>query len=392
MTCFSLAHPFLFLLAIPLLLLQFEVVTVAATSPQPLDGTNSIRLSLGSPSCYNLTTATKVQLSVDTVLPKVAVCFTASSKTNADILTVTYNIIEDDTQQPQNEEWSLQATKMWLGNSVANIPKKIQNDEDNHELALNFDQFPFQTLNLPSLFSTYASFATLDISLANDLDFSCPNPSGMLVLASFHVTILQISTQTTFDLTTVDGKEGSTFGLVNALYLSCADDTSLAHIPSHHHPNQRQQHSPTEDPDKVIAREEESATLVAEPERHYNLRTRSRRTQNCPAIDPDPSTVKLSLSEDFFKRARVMLELAFVVESDQVGPIEDQIEKQREIYERFDGWSDCDDQALVAKTKDTGTCFAIFQGTDGANLLDQVCSDRSPACFIAGNSFWYYPP
>ena len=67
-------------------------------------------------------------------------------------------------------------------------------------------------------------------------------------------------------------------------------------------------------------------------------------------------------------RAKVVIDLAKVINSEVSGPIEDIIEEQRKIYELFDGWGDgINDQACVAKTKDTQTCFAAFQAADCQN-------------------------
>lgn len=66
-------------------------------------------------------------------------------------------------------------------------------------------------------------------------------------------------------------------------------------------------------------------------------------------------------------KVKVVMELSDMVNREEYGDIEDLVEDQRNIFERFDGFSDYNDQSLVAKTKDTNICFATFQSTDPGN-------------------------
>jgi hypothetical protein len=103
---------------------------------------------------------------------------------------------------------------------------------------------------------------------------------------------------------------------------------------------------------------------------------RNLQQSGCPNIDPDPSTVRFYLDKDFWiKYVNQSLFLAFIIGAEDNGPIEDLVPELRKVYERFDGFSDFDDQALVAKTNDTNICFAAFQATDRG--------DRSPLGWLA---------
>ena len=104
-------------------------------------------------------------------------------------------------------------------------------------------------------------------------------------------------------------------------------------------------------------------------QQQHNRKIQVGDGQNCPALYPDEDDVVLTLSEDFMKqKVKRMIDFATLVHSGVQGrPIEDLIDEQRPNYERFDGWSDIDDQALVAKTKDTQICFAAFQSVIALN-------------------------
>lgn len=89
---------------------------------------------------------------------------------------------------------------------------------------------------------------------------------------------------------------------------------------------------------------------------------------NCPTLYP--KNIAFNLSKEFLiNKVNVSMQLSDIVNRDIYGPIEDLVEEQRKIYERFDGFSDFNDQALVAKTKDAQVCFVTFQGTDSGNGL-----------------------
>lgn len=95
----------------------------------------------------------------------------------------------------------------------------------------------------------------------------------------------------------------------------------------------------------------------------------------CPGLYPENTA--FNFSRDFFvKKVNVTMRLSDIVNRDDYGPIEDLIEEQRKHYERFDGWSDFNDQALVAKTFD-GICFMTFAatGSGSENPLGLVLSE-----------------
>jgi hypothetical protein len=95
---------------------------------------------------------------------------------------------------------------------------------------------------------------------------------------------------------------------------------------------------------------------------------RNLQQAGCPSVGPDPTAVRFYLDKDFWiKYVNQSLFLASIIAAEENGPIEDLVPKLRETYERFDGFSDFDDQALVAKTKDTQICFASFQATDSGD-------------------------
>ncbi|CAB9505733.1 expressed unknown protein [Seminavis robusta] len=86
---------------------------------------------------------------------------------------------------------------------------------------------------------------------------------------------------------------------------------------------------------------------------------------------------ELLLSKEFMiHKVHVATHLSDIVNREEYGRIEDMIDEQRKVFERFDGFHDYNDQSLVAKTKDTQTCFVTFQSTDPGNgvvafLMDQ---------------------
>lgn len=113
-----------------------------------------------------------------------------------------------------------------------------------------------------------------------------------------------------------------------------------------------------------------------EPLQHNNIEDQHRRAQQggCGPIYPNPNTIAFNLTEDFMiKKVNVTRTLSSVVSREHSGQdIEDLIEEQRQIYELFDGFSDCNDQALIAKTKDTKTCFVTFQSVVNTGTLENL--------------------
>ena len=55
--------------------------------------------------------------------------------------------------------------------------------------------------------------------------------------------------------------------------------------------------------------------------------------------------------------------LTDIVRSHEYGNIVDLEEQNADRFEIFDGFNDINDQAVVAKARDTQICFAAFQST-----------------------------
>jgi hypothetical protein len=89
---------------------------------------------------------------------------------------------------------------------------------------------------------------------------------------------------------------------------------------------------------------------------------------SCP---PNPDLDYILLPRIFFLKAQQVMTLSDIVSREMSGQIEDQLEQQRQVYEFFDGWSDSNDQAVVAKTRDGNVCYAVFQATEDGNLLGE---------------------
>lgn len=86
---------------------------------------------------------------------------------------------------------------------------------------------------------------------------------------------------------------------------------------------------------------------------------------------PNPDRDFLLLPRSFFLKAQQVMTLSDIVSREMTGPIDDQIEQHRQVYEFFDGWTDINDQAVVAKTRDRSICYAVFQATEDGNLLGE---------------------
>ena len=102
----------------------------------------------------------------------------------------------------------------------------------------------------------------------------------------------------------------------------------------------------------------------------------SRKLQfdaQCESLAPvDPAQTHLYLSEGFLtEKAKVILDLAFLVNQEESGDLDAAIAGSQTDYDGLYGWTDnLDDQAIVAKKHEH--CFAVFQATEGNNLLDQL--------------------
>ncbi|CAB9526509.1 expressed unknown protein [Seminavis robusta] len=90
---------------------------------------------------------------------------------------------------------------------------------------------------------------------------------------------------------------------------------------------------------------------------------------HCPAY---PDLVFLMIPKNMMLKLQEIMKLAKLVSREESGPIGDLIEEQRLVYDFFDGWTDPDDQAVVAKTKDRPICYAVFEATQEGNLGDQL--------------------
>lgn len=235
-----------------------------------------------------------------------------------------------DIELDAQEGWQLEAAYLWLGSNHTDIPTL--------GVTPAFDQYPFQTESLSNKLS-------FEVSLRNHLGLVCPDnnnnkEASSSFLASLGASASNRVTKEQVQLEYVNHQEdsGSLLDQLVSINLPCpkSEPTEVGSIKSVNNSNiYTQQH-----------RREQGA---------------------CP---PYPSNIVLNLTEAFMIRAKVVLDLATVVNSEVSGPIEDLIEEQRKIYERFDGFSNgINDQALVAKTKDTQTCFATFQSVNCINPL-----------------------
>ena len=88
----------------------------------------------------------------------------------------------------------------------------------------------------------------------------------------------------------------------------------------------------------------------------------------CPGIYPD--NIAFNFTKDFFlKKVNVTMRLSDLVNRENFG--QDVLAQEQDNYERFDGFSDPNDQAIVAKTMD-GICFATFSATGGNGLMNFI--------------------
>ena len=185
-------------------------------------------------------------------------------------------------------------------------------------------------------------------SAESPLGFDCSaDPSTFLVsVAAMSKNLLTNATMTMEFLNHRDVTESVQDHMVS-VELSCSSKTEST--------------TTTSTTPKLRARTSTGEGIVAQ-----NHRREQESTGGC--LYPNPNSIVLNLTEPFMRRAKVVIDLAKVVNSEVSGPIEDIIDEQRKLYERFDGWSDgINDQALVAKTNDTKTCFAAFQAVDCQN-------------------------
>ena len=247
---------------------------------------------------------------------------------------------------------------LWLGTNIVDIPGAAEETE----YEPNLSGFPFQTHSTLDILKE-SKQTGFEISLSNDLYFECPNEVALYV-GLIHATLRHISTNATIDLSIVNDRKdtGSLLDQIIPIVIACPTDSSFS----------RAKPKPKDASLRMgelfsfyaTSNSKESSSLVRQNLRRnkqQDQKQEERRTQNCPAMDPDPNTLRLTLSQVFLMRAKVVIDLAIIINDS--GPLEDQIPIQRKIFERFDGWSDINDQAIVAKTNDTQTCFAIFQAT-----------------------------
>jgi hypothetical protein len=290
-----------------------------------LTGVTSATLPLinqGLPTCY------KLQASRDRVLTS-DVCFFNDHHDKGQI-SVEYQL------HGEMEGWQLDAAYFWVGSNVTDIPIE---SGDKHES--NRNQFPFYKEGIDAMTVRFA------LSLSRDLGFVCPD-EGKQFLTSLHARAKNRKTEETIHLHTIHENEniiGSLWERVTHLVLSCPADAS------HLKPDEHMSFN--------------NPTLYSVPSSQ-----RQRRTQlNCPALYPAKEDIVLELDKAFITRMKTTIDLAGLVYRSDSGPIEDIIEEQRKNFEFFDGWSDFNDQALVAKPFNTSACWAVFQSTEGINPL-----------------------
>ena len=91
----------------------------------------------------------------------------------------------------------------------------------------------------------------------------------------------------------------------------------------------------------------------------------------CPVYPPD---IKLNLTRADVQMIYNAHELNILVTRTASGRIKKVVEDQKDnpYYERFEGWGDINDQALVAKVAADSTCYISIMGSEAFNPFDQL--------------------
>lgn len=104
------------------------------------------------------------------------------------------------------------------------------------------------------------------------------------------------------------------------------------------------------------------------------LQLESDPESNAASCGAYPDDIKLSLSRADVQLAFNAQELNMMVTRARSGPVRKVVREQKDnpYYERFTGYSDINDQAIIAKVAAEATCYASFMGDELWNPFDQL--------------------
>ena len=119
----------------------------------------------------------------------------------------------------------------------------------------------------------------------------------------------------------------------------------------------------------------------------FQIATAQNATNKCPTL---PTTkVLMNFSKEFVDTATEAMQLNIWASESVSGPIELLIEDLQKFYDFFEGFSDVDDQVVVAKPFDQDICYGVFAPTHLANPLDLVWQNLNPLFRIMeGTNCW----
>ena len=104
------------------------------------------------------------------------------------------------------------------------------------------------------------------------------------------------------------------------------------------------------------------------------LQLESDPESNAASCGAYPDDIKLNISRADVQLAFNALELNMMVTRWRSGPVRKVVRQQKDnpYYERFTGFSDINDQAIIAKVAAEATCYASFMGNEFWNPFDQL--------------------
>ncbi|CAB9520157.1 expressed unknown protein [Seminavis robusta] len=280
-----------------------------------------IHVNMGLSPCYKLKATHDTAETVEACLSS-----DGDNHDNQEVKVV-ISLAEEDNE----DHWLLETARLWVGDNITKVSSIQQTPGE-----------PSLLLQAKSIASKTTQFT---LPLLDKLDFSCPD-EGRLFWMSLNVTGTNENSNETIHWNLVHHKDNvfPQTSHVTSFALSChAVD---------------------------VADELTPPVQLQSPFSKTNQQHR-RGQDNCPALYPAPEDIVLSLTKPFMRRANYTLGLSTLANRGVSGPIEDNIEEQRKLWEFFDGWSDIDDQTVVAKPFDMDVCFAVFSSVQGINPFDQ---------------------
>lgn len=230
--------------------------------------------------------------------------------------------------------WELNEVFLWVGSNTADLPDSIEEGgADEH-----VQNFPFVQKRVKQ-----RSF-DFQVSLLDTLGYSCPNEATKY-FASLHARIRSQDGHS-YQNFTILKNENKSYSSVEghnliAFTLSCQE------LPHNY----------------------EGSTINQVDHIRSTVQKVHRLTQSCPSY---PSTIAFNFTEADVQSLHTACVLNMLVNRCESGGMRKIIKNQQENYERFDGWADINDRALVAKTKDTRICYASIMGTEFFNPFDQL--------------------